>query len=403
MQFLCIQLIKIGRLEIDSTSVSELLLHVFVLVRTCSFYCNPNPFNMDQALNQVEASQAPSWAMTVASFAEEVGVLQKNILDDFSFSFEKADQLGSGQNGFVYTCSRVSDGREFAVKMLPITEASFRELRAWKACSQHPHVVPLVAVYGNFIPAEHFLLKGLRDNFPQGTDIFIAIMEKMRNGDLYGLIEKASGPLSDELIGNIISQTSSALSHIQACGYVHGDMKLENVLIESMSPLHLRVSDFGFARHFLSQPTPTGKNFTRDYIAPETLQSFERFDSTGSFSPVGPTSDVWSLGVMTFMLLTRTAPFAGLPTEPGWRSQRMLTPHHRRSVLTCALPRAGARWARLSVAARTVVERLLVVDSRERPHAAEVGDIAAAMRGLLAGPRARLLTPPIASCTWPAM
>lgn len=102
----------------------------------------------------------------------------------------------------------------------------------------------------------------------------------------------------------LIESTAMALGHMHEKGWVHKDIKPENILISKSS--EVKIIDFGLA---VPVAKGLGKLFgkaktiqgTRSYIAPETIKKL----------PLGPEADVYSLGITVFEILTGRTPFHG--------------------------------------------------------------------------------------------
>src|SRR3989338_2921131 len=177
-----------------------------------------------------------------------------------------------------------------AVKSLPITLESIRELQILRAAQGHPNVIELlratVTMTQVILYMEHHprTLLDLISEFPDGL------------------------PLSRVRV--IFHQILSGLTHIHRIGYVHHDLKLENILIDGDD--HVYLIDFG-----LSQPyTPGRYDSCHDvgsahYAAPEIWlrKPYE-----------GPEVDVWAAGVCLFLLVTGFFPFGGSTTQEIWHS-----------------------------------------------------------------------------------
>src|SRR5437588_3323991 len=119
-------------------------------------------------------------------------------------------------------------------------------------------------------------------------------------------IMRDNGPLPLDAIINIIKPVASALHYAHQHGVIHRDVKPGNILVEPDGTVLL--TDFGIARaadNSQAALTATGQVMgTADYLAPEQI--------TGR--PAGPRSDVYSLGVVLYEMLTGVTPFAGETT-----------------------------------------------------------------------------------------
>ncbi len=109
--------------------------------------------------------------------------------------------------------------------------------------------------------------------------------------------------MGEEDAAYIIRQILSAITYCHSKGVVHRDLKPENILIDSSSEggkMNIKIIDFGTALFFTPEVKLRGTMGTPYYIAPEVL--------LGNYTEK---CDVWSIGVILFVLLSGTAPFNG--------------------------------------------------------------------------------------------
>ncbi len=103
-----------------------------------------------------------------------------------------------------------------------------------------------------------------------------------------------------------------ALTYLHDLDIVHRDLKIENIIFSSSNQEHsVKLIDFGFAK-FCRSPELTERLGTPYYMSPEVLK--KKYDKR---------CDLWSLGVITFELLTGTLPFLG--TDDADLDQKILT------------------------------------------------------------------------------
>ncbi|MBD2089552.1 serine/threonine protein kinase [Microcoleus sp. FACHB-1515] len=195
--------------------------------------------------------------------------------------------VGQGQYGRVYCAVHCTTGRLVALKLLEPqfpTRQFLRELR-FLLSVDHPNIVACRAI----------------EHMPQGRSL---VMDYCEGGTLRSLLSKTRIPplQAVQLVCNILA----GLDHAHARGIVHCDIKPENVLL-SIAPTgwNARLSDFGIAR--LSQECNhpgSGQTGSPAYMAPERFY--------GQYSV---RSDLYSVGVILFELLTGDRPFSGTPLE----------------------------------------------------------------------------------------
>lgn len=133
------------------------------------------------------------------------------------------------------------------------------------------------------------------------ADSIYIILEYCSGGNLYDKRElRPNHSFSDRQASIYIKQIANALKHCHERGVIHRDIKLENVLITESGSLKL--ADFGWATQLKNlKDRRTTICGTLDYFSPEMLNG-----ETYQF-----TTDIWSLGVLTYELLIGDVPFPG--------------------------------------------------------------------------------------------
>ncbi|MFL5803914.1 MAG: protein kinase domain-containing protein, partial [Roseiflexaceae bacterium] len=131
-------------------------------------------------------------------------------------------------------------------------------------------------------------------------DIHYIVMEYVEGSDLKALLAR-SGPLPVEQAVPIAEAVAHGLSAAHRVGLVHRDIKPQNIIVGPGG--QVKITDFGIAKSALSTAmTETGVTFgTADYISPEQARG----------QPATPRSDIYSLGVTLYEMLTGRLPFIG--------------------------------------------------------------------------------------------
>jgi eukaryotic-like serine/threonine-protein kinase len=211
----------------------------------------------------------------------------KPLLND---RYQLLEQLGTGGMAFVYRARDLMLERSVAVKVLrqdfsqdPAFQERFRQEARAAANLSHPNIVTV------------------HDFGLDGGQLFI-VMEYIPGTDLKTLI-KNRGRFSVEEVIPLMVQACAGIGYAHRAGLVHCDVKPQNMLVTPDQ--RLKVTDFGIARALASiQPEEYSEVVwgSPQYFAPEQA----------SGGPPSPASDVYSLGVVMYEMLTGSPPFTAV-------------------------------------------------------------------------------------------
>ena len=201
--------------------------------------------------------------------------------------YEPIEQIGTGGMATVWKAQDTLLGRFVAIKrLLPHLagdpEAAERFKREAHAAAQlsHPGIVTV---------------------FDTGEDVDGPfIVQELVDGTTLAAHVADTGPLGPQSVTDIISQVAAALDHAHSVGVIHRDIKPANLIMEPDG--RVRIADFGIA-HTVDDPatiTSSGELVgTITYLAPEILAG----------QPATPASDIYSLGAVTYELLSGQPPY----------------------------------------------------------------------------------------------
>lgn len=236
--------------------------------------------------------------------------------------------VGSGMSGPVCLATCRADGSKKAVKSFKKKGLSAKRRAELKneveiyLSLDHPHIARLERVF-------------------ETEEELHLVMEFMAGGELYDRLA-ARKQYSEEDAAETTYQMLLAVAYLHAHQIAHRDLKLENFLYEDKETNHLRLIDFGFAKFWERSTKMSQACGSVHYVAPEVL--------TRAYTEK---ADMWSLGVIVYMLLTGSPPFHGTDSEV-LKKIKAGTPHW------------STRFKRLTEGAQSFVKALLVVDPAMR-------------------------------------
>jgi len=249
-------------------------------------------------------------------------------------------KLGEGAFGTVMEVTRSSDLLAAACKIIELPEDEEElanidnEFKIMKTLD-HPCIVRCF------------------DTFQSSTHMYLTL-ELMKGGELFDRIIQLKS-FHETLAAEITYQCLTALQYMHARGICHRDLKPENVLLanDSVGPsIRVKITDFGLSHLMDGQDKHmTDVAGTLPYIAPEVIQIHE-----GTVASYDKQCDVWSLGVIVYIMLSGRAPFPS-------KDEAKLMAAIQKGKYEFKPPSV---WAPVSNGAKAIIKRMLVVDPRKR-------------------------------------
>uniref|UniRef100_A0A3B3DDW0 non-specific serine/threonine protein kinase n=1 Tax=Oryzias melastigma TaxID=30732 RepID=A0A3B3DDW0_ORYME len=244
--------------------------------------------------------------------------------------------LGLGINGKVLECYCKKTGAKCALKILYDTPKARREVDLHWRVSGGPHIVQILSLY---------------ENMHQGKKCLLIVMECMEGGELFSRIQaRGDQAFTEREVSEIMHDIGSAIEYLHRMDIAHRDVKPENLLYTTReSNAALKLTDFGFAKETSLHKSLQTPCYTPYYVAPEVLGP-EKYDKS---------CDMWSLGVITYILLCGFPPFysnTGQAISPGMKQRIRLGQYE--------FP--NPEWAEVSEEAKQLIIQLLKTDPSER-------------------------------------
>ncbi|CAL9121201.1 calcium-dependent protein kinase 24-like [Musa acuminata AAA Group] len=242
-------------------------------------------------------------------------------------------KLGQGQFGTTYLCVDKASGKEYACKSIPKRkllcredyEDVWREIQIMHHLSEHPNVVRI------------------KDTYEDPLFVHL-VMELCAGGELFDrIIQK--GHYSERKAAQLIKTIVGVVEGCHSLGVMHRDLKPENFLFASQDEdAALRATDFGLSVFYKPGDTFSDVVGSPYYVAPEVLRKY-----------YGPEADVWSAGVILYILLSGVPPFWA-ETEAGIF----------REILQGHLDFESEPWPCISDSAKDLIRNMLNRNPKKR-------------------------------------
>ena len=241
--------------------------------------------------------------------------------------YEIEEKIGNGKFGLIKKGINKKTRAEVAIKIMSKKEMTIQdlelvrtEIEILKIC-QHPNIIQLYEVFENL-------------------DYFYIIMEYCKGGDLFSYLEQRNFHLPEPQACKFMHKMCAAVYYIHSYGIAHRDLKPENVLMTSNDEnADLRILDFGLSKIIGPEEKCTEPYGTLSYVAPEVLLDV----------PYGKEVDLWSLGVITYLMLGAALPFDDKNSEEEIARKTCLEEP----------PYKGNIWKKISKEGKDFIRRLL--------------------------------------------
>ncbi|KAK6131630.1 hypothetical protein DH2020_034644 [Rehmannia glutinosa] len=248
-------------------------------------------------------------------------------------------ELGQGQYGKTFMCVDRKTGKNYACKSIAkrklLTKEDVddvrREIEIMHHLSGHPNVISIEGAYEDAV-AVH------------------VVMELCRGGELFDRIVKR-GRYSEKKAAKLTRKIVGVVENCHSLGVMHRDLKPENFLfVDEEEDSDIKTIDFGLSVFFKPGEIFTDVVGSPYYVAPEVL-----------CKGYGPEADLWSAGVIVYILLCGVPPFWGDSEQEIFEE-----------VLRGDIDFSSGPWSNISESAKDLVKKMLVRDPKRRITAHQV-------------------------------
>jgi calcium-dependent protein kinase len=258
--------------------------------------------------------------------------------EDISKRYIFLEQLGAGYFGTVKMVSPRNDlNKKFACKSIDKSKLTNKKInnliREIETLSivDHPNIIKYYETYND-------------------NRYFHIIMEFCTGGELFERILKQQH-FSEQEACDLVFKITSAIHHCHELKIVHRDLKPENILFESKTSFSdIKIIDFGLSRKVIKEDDLHSVVGSPFYVAPEVLDG--NYDSK---------CDIWSIGVITFCLLSGRPPFYSQNKEELFEKIKSSNVEFKSKI-----------WEEISSEAKEFIKALLNKNPNKRPCARKV-------------------------------
>ncbi|XP_059358544.1 myosin light chain kinase 2, skeletal/cardiac muscle isoform X1 [Carassius carassius] len=269
-----------------------------------------------------------------APFNHRVVSAKPNQINNF-YTINRQEVLGGGRYGQVHKCIENSSGLTLAAKIIKARSQKEKEVvkNEIQVMNQldHANLIQLYAAY-------------------ESRNDIILVLEYVDGGELFDRIIDENYKLTELDTVMFIRQICEGLRYMHKMYILHLDLKPENILCVSRLTNKVKIIDFGLARKYQPREKLRVNFGTPEFLSPEVV----------NYDFVSFNTDMWSLGVITYMLLSGLSPFLGDEDSETLNN-----------ILACQWNFEEDEFSEVSEEAKDFISKLLVVDKSWRIGATE--------------------------------
>ncbi|KAL4706696.1 hypothetical protein ACJJTC_014451 [Scirpophaga incertulas] len=254
---------------------------------------------------------------------------------DVNEFYEMLSEIGRGKFGTVYLCREKSTGLELAAKLVSVNRRDERrnverEVDVMRRL-RHPRLIQLY------------------DAYDWGKHMCV-VLELITGGELFERVIDEDFVLTERACTVFMRQICEGIDFVHRQNILHLDMKPENILCLTKTGNRIKIIDFGLARFYDPEKKLQVLFGTPEFVAPEVV----------NFDQIGYGTDMWSVGVICYVLLSGLSPFMG---ETDIETMA--------NVTVAKYDFDDEAFNEISEDAKDFIRKLLVKDKESRPSAAE--------------------------------
>lgn len=254
---------------------------------------------------------------------------------DVNDSYEMLSEIGRGKFGTVYLCRERSTGLELAAKLVMVNRRDERrnverEVEVMRRL-RHPRLIQLYDAY-------------------EWGKYMCVVLELITGGELFERVIDEDFVLTERACTVFMRQICEGIEFVHRQNILHLDMKPENILCLTKTGNRIKIIDFGLARFYDPEKKLQVLFGTPEFVAPEVV----------NFDQIGYGTDMWSVGVICYVLLSGLSPFMG---ETDIETMA--------NVTVAKYDFDDEAFNEISEDAKDFIQKLLVKDKESRPGATE--------------------------------
>nr|XP_014337776.1 PREDICTED: myosin light chain kinase family member 4 [Bos mutus] len=269
-----------------------------------------------------------------APFDHRIVTARQAAVNSF-YTVSRTEILGGGRFGQVHKCEEKATGLKLAAKIIKT-----------RGVKDKDDVKNEISVMNQL---DHVNLIQLYDAFESKNDI-VLVMEYVDGGELFDRIIDDNCNLTELDTILFIRQICEGIRHMHQMYILHLDLKPENILCVNRDTKQIKIIDFGLARRYKPREKLKVNFGTPEFLAPEVV----------NYDFVSFPTDMWSVGVITYMLLSGLSPFLGDDDAETLNN-----------ILACRWDLEDQEFQDVSEEAREFISKLLIKEKSWRISASE--------------------------------